>query len=351
MNSHLRALSEAIGVSGKEDAVRKIVLSAIDGHASDIKIDPMGSVTGRKKASSADPLRETLRVMIAAHMDEVGFMLMGFDGDGLIRFTAIGGIDDRILPGMRVKIGDNHVPGVIVWTPIHKNREQAVVKMSNLRIDIGATSKDEAADRVKRGDRIAFDSQFVEGDTYLRGKSFDDRVGCALLIDLLQHEAPYPVEVLAAFTVQEEVGLRGAQVAAQTLKPDLAIVLENTAANDMPDPVDEPDEERDPAPQCRLGAGPVLTVMDPRLIVNPKLLAFVRRTAEKEGIAYQFKSILAGGTDGGSIHIANAGIPTAVISMPCRYLHRPSSVIHRRDYADVLKLVKAILHSVSKSDF
>src|SRR5271166_6312974 len=134
----LKELSEAVGVSGSEDAVRKLILPAIQDHVTEIRINALGGVTALKKGTGAHPLR----VMIAAHMDEIGFMVRGFDGDGLIRFSAIGGIDERILPGLRVKIGS--ISGVIIWTPIHLNREQNVVKLSSLRIDIGASSKDEA---------------------------------------------------------------------------------------------------------------------------------------------------------------------------------------------------------------
>jgi endoglucanase len=340
---HLKELSEAVGVSGKEDAVRKIVLDAIRGHVTNVRIDPVGSVTALKAGIGKSPLR----VMVAAHMDEVGFMVMGFDNDGLIRFTNIGGIDDRILPGLRVKVGDSLIPGVITWTPIHKNNDQNVVKMNNLRIDIGATSKDEASGKVKRGERIAFDSRYMEvGERMLRGKAFDDRAGCSLLIDLLQGE-PYLVDVLAAFTVQEEVGVRGAQVAAQTLKPDLAIVLEGTTAHDIPNPTAEPDDQETPNPSTRVLGGPALTVMDRMMIAHPRLLAFLRDAAEAEGIPYQYRTMAVGGTDGGAIHIANGGVPTGVISLPCRYIHSPSAYLHRDDYDNALRLLKAALNRLS----
>jgi len=336
----LKELSEAVGVSGSEDAVRKIVLQAIDGHASDIRINALGGVTALKKGTGSSGMR----VMLAAHMDEIGFMVRGFDGDGLIRFSAIGGIDDRILPGLRVRIGD--VNGVIIWTPIHLNRDQNVVKLSSLRIDIGASSKDEAAGKVKPGDRVAFDSKYMEiGDRMLRGKSFDDRVGCSLLIDVLQGDA-YPVDVLAAFTVQEEIGLRGAKVAAQTLNPDVAFILEGTTANDLPNPLVDPDDQLDINPTCRVQGGPALTIMDRSMIVNPRLLDFIRKTAEAENIPFQYKTMLGGGTDGGSIHVANAGVPTAVIAMPCRYIHSPTAYLHRDDYDNGLRLIKAILNHI-----
>lgn len=342
----LKELSEAVGVSGKEDAVRKLILGAIKDHVQDIRIDPMGSVTALKRGTGESPLR----VMLAAHMDEVGFIVRGIDGDGLIRFSAVGGIDDRILPGLRVKIGDN-TPGVIIWTPIHQNKEQNVVKISSLRIDIGASSKDEVNGKVKLGDRIAFESRYLElSDKVLRGKSFDDRAGCSLLIDVLQ-DAPYPVDVLAAFTVQEEIGLRGAKVAAQRLNPDVAFVLESTTANDVPNPNADPDDGMDYNPTCKMRGGPVLSVMDRSMIVNPRLFAFLRGAAESEGIPYQLKSQPGGGTDGGAIHVANAGVPTAVISLPCRYIHSPSALLHRDDYDNALRLIKAALRRIQPEHY
>lgn len=347
--AYLRQLSEANGVSGREEVVRSRVLDAIQGHADSIRIDSMGSITAVKAAAPGSAL---LRVMVAAHMDEVGFMVMGYDGDGLIRFAAVGGIDDRILPGLRVRVGEGALPGVIVWVPIHKNNDQTVVKITSLRIDIGATSKDDAASRTKRGDRIAFDARYLElPGGMLRGKAFDDRVGCSLLIDLLRASASYPVELIAAFTVQEEIGLRGAQVVAQTMAPDVAFVLEGTTANDIPDPMRNSDDERDVNPTCRMGGGPVLTVIDRSLVVNPKLLHFLRRTAETDDIPYQIKSTPGGGTDGGSIHLAGAGVPTAVIALPCRYIHSPMAYLHSADYEAAFRLISAALHHLTRNDF
>jgi tetrahedral aminopeptidase len=338
----LKELSEAVGVSGKEDAVRNIILKAIETHADDILIDALGSVTARKTGRGGG-----LKVMLAAHMDEVGFMVTGFESDGLIRFTSVGGIDDRILPGLRVRVGDDLIPGVIIWTPIHKNRDENVVKMSNLRIDIGANNKDDVNGKIKRGDRIAFDSKFMEiGDKMLRGKSFDDRVGCSLLVDILQGES-YNVDVLAAFTVQEEIGLRGATVAAQTLCPDLALALEGTTAHDLPNPRADHDDDEELNPTCCIGDGPALTVMDRSMIADPRLLRFIRATAEKHGIPYQVKTQLGGGTDAGSIHQTNRGVPSAVISVPCRYIHSPSAYLSRDDYDSTLHLLKAVLNDLT----
>ena len=337
----LKELSEAVGVSGKEEAVRKVILPALEGHADEIRVDALGSITAVKKGTQAG----YPRVMLAAHMDEVGFMVTGFDSDGLIRFTSVGGIDDRILPGLRVKVGEKLVPGVIVWVPIHKNRDQNVVKLSSLRIDIGASSKDEVNGTVKRGDRIAFDSHYSELSTRLvRGKAFDDRVGCSLLVDVLQG-GPYPVDVLAAFTVQEEIGLRGAMVAAKNLKPDAAFALEGAPTHDLPNPLLEPDDTDEPNPVARLGAGPVITVMDRSMITDPRILKLLRDTAKAEGIPYQHKTALGGGTDAGRIHLANSGVPSGVISVPCRYIHSPAALLNRDDYDHALRLIQAVLHN------
>jgi endoglucanase len=275
-------------------------------------------------------------------------MVMGFDGDGLVRFTGIGGIDDRILPGLRVKVGDSAIPGVIVWAPIHKTGGQNnTVKMDALRIDIGADGKNGVSGKVSRGDRIAFDTRFTEmSDRVVCGKAFDDRAGCALLVDLLQG-GPYPVDVLVAFTVQEEVGLRGARVAAQALNPDIAIVLEGTTAHDLPDPTADSDDSSRRNPATRMGHGPALTVMDRSMIADPRLLAFMRRTADDSGIPYQLKTALGGGTDAGAIHVANAGVPSAVMSLPCRYIHSPAAMLHRDDYDNALRLLQAALNGLT----
>lgn len=336
----LKELSTAIGISGKEDAVRKIILDAIKDHVDDIQIDALGTVTALKKGKDS----KRPKVMLAAHMDEIGFMVTGIESNGLIRFTNIGGVDDRILPGLRVKIGDDHIAGVIIWTPIHQNYDQNVVKIKTLRIDIGASEKN---GKVKAGDRIAFDSQFMEiGDKILRGKAFDDRVGCAVLVDILQGKS-YKSDIMAAFTVQEEIGLRGAKVAAQKLNPDVAFILEGTTAHDVPNPMAEADDDDEVNPATKLGAGPALTVMDKSMITNPRLLKFMRETADKKKIPYQLKTALGGGTDAGRIHIANAGILSGVISVPCRYIHSPTAYLHRDDYDNTVKLVKAYVNSIT----
>ncbi len=339
----LQALSEAAGISGQEDAVRDLILEAIEPHVTDLRIDAMGNVLALQagEQGAARP-----RVMLAAHMDEVGFMVTGYDSDGLLHFDSVGGIDDRILPGLRVRVGTNGAYGVILWTPIHKNRDQNVVKMGSLRIDIGASSKSDAQAKAPLGTMIVFDSAFAEHGDLLRGKAFDDRAGCAVLVNLLQN-GPYPVDVLVAFTVQEEVGLRGARVAARALQPDLAFSLECTTAHDLPDPSADPDDlHTTPNPTARLGDGPALTLMDSSVIVPPALVELMRTTAENHSIPYQFKTRRGGGNDAGQIHLQNGGIPSATISIPARYIHSPSALISQKDYDATVSLVGALLQTV-----
>jgi len=336
----LQELSEAAGISGQEDAVRDIIQRTIEPHVTDMRVDTMGNLLARQAGTDGE---NRPKVMLAAHMDEVGFMVTGYDSDGTLHFDSVGGIDDRILAGKRVRVGPNGMPGVVLWTPIHKNRDQKVVKMSSLRIDIGASSKSDAQTRAPLGTMIVFDSSYGEHGNLLRGKAFDDRVGCSVLVDVLE-AGPYPVDVLVAFTVQEEVGLRGAMVATRALKPDIAFSLECTTAHDLPDPDADPDEVHStPNPAARLGSGPALTLMDRSIMVPPAVVDFMRETAEAEDIPYQFKTRRGGGNDAGQIALQNGGVPAATISVPARYIHSPAALIDPNDYTATVNLVSALL--------
>ncbi len=339
----IRELSEAMGVSGAEDEVRAIILKAINGHVEDIRIDPLGNVLAVKRGRTRQA--DDLRVMVAAHMDEVGFMVMGVESDGTLRLGAVGGFDDRILPGLRLLIGKDRVPGVFDWAPIHLNREQKVVELDRLRLDIGASSKEEANGKVKVGDRATFNTSYAERGRVAMGKAFDNRVGCAILIDLVQGD-PYPFDLHVAFTVQEEVGLRGARVAAQAIQPDVAFVLETTTAHDLP-PVEKDPEAPRPSPVTELGKGPALTLVDRSVIVDRRLLDHLRDTALAEGIPFQYKRAVTGGTDAGAVFVTNKGVPSAVVSVPCRYIHSPLALCNLDDVANTAKLVRAALERFS----
>lgn len=340
----LEELSNAIGVSGEEDEVRQLIIDAIRDHVTDLEVDALGNVTATQRGTA----HPEFSVMIAAHMDEIGMMVTAVEAKGLIQFTNVGGIDARILPGLRVKVGPKRTPGVILWKPIHLWRDMKTVPIDVLRIDVGASDKSAA----EPGDRIAFDGEYAQlSDTVVRGKSFDDRVGCSVLVDILQ-AGPYPVTVTAAFTAQEEIGLRGATVAAQRLAPDAAIVLEGTYAYDVPDPYREADAGDLPAnPGTRFGGGAVITLADRQMITDPRVLAFLRETAEANDIAYQVKTMGGGGTDGGAIHLAQAGIPTMPISAPCRYIHTPTALLNLKDYESVLGLSQSVLNNITPATF
>lgn len=344
----LSQLSEAPGISGQEDAVRDLILEAIEPHVDRITIDSMGNVLALKRGTDGS---NRPRVMLDAHMDEVGFMVTGYDSDGALHFESVGGIDDRILPGLRVRIGKEGLPGVVMWAPIHSNKDQNVTKMSSLRIDMGASSKSDAQGKAPLGTMVVFDSYFGTVGHLWRGKAFDDRAGCAMLVDILQGE-PYPCDVLAAFTVQEEVGLRGATVAARALEPDVAFSLETTTAHDVPDPKADPDELlTTPNPACYLNGGPVLTVMDRSVVVSPKLLGFMRARADHHGIPYQLKTRKGGGNDAGAIQYQNGGIPAGTISLPARYIHSPVSLISERDYEWTVSFIKWLLNDIQAEDY
>ena len=340
----LEKLSNAIGVSGEEDEVRDIIIDAIKDHASDLAVDSMGNVTALQRGEQ----HPDYRVMIAAHMDEIGMMVTDVEANGLIKFTNIGGLDARILPGLRVKIGKQRKPGVVLWKPIHLWKDMKALPIEQLRIDTGVSGKNAA----EPGDRIAFDSDYAQlSDKVARGKAFDDRAGCAMLVEILR-QGPYPVTVAAAFTVQEEIGLRGARVAAQRLQPDAAIVLEGTPAFDVPNPNREADAQDLPVnPATRLGQGVALTLVDRSMISDPRVLDFLRETAEAQGIRYQFKTVSGGGTDAGAIHTSHSGVPTMTLSTPCRYIHTPTALMNLDDYQATLGLARAVLGAITPATF
>ena len=340
----LESLSNAIGVSGEEDEVRQLLIDAIGDTVADYKVDALGNLIAIQRGTE----RPDYTVMIAAHMDEVGLMVTAVDGKGLLQFTNVGGVDARILPGLRVKVGADRRPGVVLWKPIHMGRDMQTVPMDSLRIDVGGSDKSAA----EPGERIAFDATFSQlSQRVVRGKALDDRVGCSLLVDILA-AGPYPVTVAAAFTSQEEIGLRGATVAARRIRPDAAIVLEGTPAYDVPDPTREPAAGDLPTnPGTRMGAGVVLTLADGRMISDPRAIRFLQELADEQGIAYQMKTAGGGGTDGGAIHTAQTGVPTMTLSAPCRYIHSPNALLDLHDYDCALRLAQAALSNIRPATF
>jgi endoglucanase len=337
-------LSNAVAVSGDEGVVRRLILDAIRPHVDEVKVDALGNLLAVKRSRS----RNAQRVLVAAHMDEVGFMVTGHDADGSLKFDLVGGVDERILPGKPVLVRANGslFRGVIGAAPVHvlsPEQRHNVVKAKALRIDLGAENADAAKKLVKAGDRGTFATEFqVLGEgaaRSLRGKALDDRLGCATLVELLQN-GPYPCELHAAFTVQEEVGLRGARVIGYAVDPAAAFALDCTPAHDLPPSLDERENVRY---NTRLGLGPAIYVSDASTLHDQRLIRYLRATAQKAGRPYQMRQPGSGSTDAGAIHVARAGIPSVSVSVPGRYLHTPAALARLADWRNTVALIQAAL--------
>ena len=331
----LERLCNAIGVSGDEGEVRKIVLDEVKPDADEVKIDALGNVLATKSGSGSD----RVRVLLDAHMDEVGFMIVADDGEGIYRFENVGGIDNRHLVGKQVYVGKSRTPGVIGGKPVHlmsADERNKKVSLETLRIDLGLNGK------ANIGDRASFATKFKRVGPSILSKSIDDRIGVATVIELLKN-APSNVDVCAAFTVQEEIGLRGAKVAAQYFHPDLAIAVDSTPANDLP----MHHGTENIAYNTRLGLGPAIYIADGSTLHDPRLVRFLQETAEAEKIPYQFRQPGGGGTNSGAMQRALAGIQTVSVSVPHRYTHSPVSISRLEDWKNTLRLLHAALKRIT----
>ena len=330
----LKELTCLSGVSGDEGEVRGFVIDQAAPCCDEITVDTMGSVVAWKRCKKEG----APTVMIAAHMDEVGFMVQYVRDDGLIRYMTVGGIDPAVCVGKRVLVGKTRVPGVIGCKAVHlqeRDERTRALKHSQLYIDIGARDRDDALKAVSIGDYAVFDSDYVEfGRGFVKSRALDDRVGCAVMLELLKHD--YPCNVAFAFNVQEEVGLRGAMATAFRVQPDCAIILEGTTANDTIG-------ARVHEEICSAGKGPALSFMDRASIAHPGLFARMRALAQERNIPWQLKRGTTGGNDAGSIQRSQGGVATAVVSVPCRYIHGPSSVCALSDVENQYRWVKAFL--------
>ncbi len=339
----LKEITLLRGVSGDEGAVREALREAVaplcDPRDS-IEVDTMGNLIVTCDGGDAS----LPHIMLAAHMDEVGFLVMSATDGGLLRIQSVGGIDPRVVVSKRVLVGPDAVPGVIGAKAIHLQSagdRDTVLQYDSLCVDVGATSQAEAEKLCPPGSFVTFDSPYVEfGEKRVKVKALDDRVGCLAIVHALEHYR-YPGKLTCVFTVQEEVGLRGATIAAYRVAPDIALVLEGTTCNDLGD---VPEHMQ----VTRQGKGVVLTIVDRSAIVHPKLLKAVQAVADARGIAWQYKQFVAGGTDAGAIHQARGGVPTAVMAVPCRYIHSAASTAHLDDIAAQQALLVACLQDFAK---
>ncbi len=338
-------LSSLLGVSGHEEEVSNFIISEIEKKqlADKAWIDPLGSVLAIKEGSAGEN-----RILLDAHIDEIGFMVSHINDKGFLRFVSIGGWDNRILLGQSVilKTGDGKlINGIIGSKPPHLTsveERKKVVEIDNMYIDIGFSSYDEVIEnKINVGTVGTLVSPFMEfPNGMVRGKAFDDRTACNVLLHILilLKEKEHSDTVLFNFAVQEEVGGQGAMVGAYKLEPTMALAVENTTAADVPG------ISKDKIP-VYIGEGPAITVADRGVISNPQVNKRLIKNAERENIPYQFKKPRYGSTDAAKIQITRAGVPCSVVSVPCRYIHSPTSLLKLEDIFQTVRLIEAFIHN------
>ncbi len=336
----LKKLTEASGVSGNEKEVRNLIISEISDYVDSLEIDKIGNIIAYKKGLSSNK-----KLMIIAHMDEVGLIVTDIDDAGLIKFSTVGGIDKRVLVSKVVEVGPKKINGVIGAKPIHLQSSSEwtdALSLDQLYIDIGTTTKEATEALVEIGDYIVFKTSYQEfGDNLIKAKALDDRVGCSILVDLLKRDSEY--DFYGVFSVMEEIGLRGAGPAAYKIEPDISFILEGTVCYDMK----KIDSHLIPT---QVGKGPAISLVDRTTIYDRDFRNKVVDLAEKNNIPYQYRKTSMGGNDSGVIHTSKGGSITATISIPCRYIHSPSSVMSKNDYDNTLNLLKVLLKGLKEGD-
>lgn len=319
------------GASGDERAVRNFIINEIKDYC-EYQTDALGSVTAFKKGKN----RSDKKVMLCAHMDEVGFIITDIDSDGYLSFAPVGGIDPRAAAGSVVRI--NNVCGVIGLVPVHlltQEEKKSSPPFEKLFIDIGAKNAEDARKYVSPGDFAYFTGEYTElGDGYIKSKALDDRIGCKIMIDMIKSELDY--DTYFCFNTQEEVGLRGAQCTSYAVQSDVSVILEATTAADL---CGVTGSQR----VCVLGGGPVVSFMDLRTVYDRSLYSLTLKTAQESSIKIQTKTAVAGGNDAGAVQTSGKGSKVLAISVPCRYIHTASCVVKSSDIDETEKLLSALL--------
>ena len=319
----LEKLCAAAGVSGGEREVRDIILETCKYY--EPQVDVMGNVLVSTKGKGK-------KILLAAHMDEVGLIISDIEDNGFLRFKTVGGIDTGVLIGKKVFVGKKKIPGIIGIKAVHlQKKDDKAPEADELYIDIGADGREEVEKIISLGDYAIFEPVFTHfGDGLLAAKALDDRAGCAILLEMLKRNGNK--NLCFAFTAQEEVGCRGSRAAGEYFRPDIAVVIETTICNDA-DPV-KPHET-----PTRVGKGPVVTFMDGSAVIDRNVMESITEVADMHKIPWQFKKTNLGGTDAGALSKACEGIPTAIVAIPCRNLHSPATVISVEDYNNAVKLI------------
>ncbi len=335
----LERLCGCPGISGREDSVRELILREITPYCACVEVDRLGNIIALKKGKR----KPKEKLMLAAHMDEVGLIITRITEEGYLHFTTVGGIDSRVLPGIQVKVGKKGIHGVIGSKAIHFLSSEELKKpaeIAQMYIDIGASSREEAEKAVVPGDEVVFFSEFYRQERTVVSKALDDRAGCAVLIELIRRPLAY--DMFFVFSVQEEIGTRGIKTASFAVAPSAAIVVEATTAADIPG---VPAEKK----VCYQGKGPVISFMDGGTIYDRRYFDLALSLARENGIPCQIKEAASGGNDAGSIHCSREGVRCSAISLPCRYLHAPFTQIREEDYEEAIRLVEKLAEAVCDS--
>ena len=329
MKKLLQTLTETFGPSGYEDEVRKIVRREVEPLADEVRVDPLGNLIARKRPTKAGS--DTKKVMIAAHMDEIGVIVSHVDENGFVRFAPIGGVFRRYVLGGRVRFL-NGTQGILGFDRLDNVNE--LPTLDKVYIDVGATGPKDCP--VKVGDVAAFDRQYTDLGRRLVAKSMDDRVGVLVAIETLRSLRSTPYDLYFVFTTQEEVGVRGATTSAYGVDPDIGIALDVTPTGDTPHSL---------RMEMALGKGPCIKIQDVGMISDPRVVQWMIRVAEKNKIPYQREVLLIGGTDARAIQLTRAGVPAGCISIPVRYVHSPSEMVEYADIENTVRLLTAILRT------
>lgn len=337
----LKELTDANGVAGNEREVREVMKTYIAPYADEIMTDNLGSLIAKKTGDASGP-----KIMVAGHLDEVGFMVTQIDDKGFLRFQTVGGWWGQVMLAQRVTVvtRNGNITGVIGSKPPHilpVEARKKPVEIKDMFIDIGASSKDEASEwGVRPGDQVVpyFEFQVMKNEKMLLAKAWDNRIGCAIAIDVLKQlkNQSHPNTVYGVATVQEEVGLRGAKTSAHLVDPDIAFAVDVGIAGDTPGVTEK-------EAQGKLGKGPQIILYDASIVSHKGLRDFVVGVADELNIPYQYDSMAGGGTDAGAIHVTLNGVPAMSITIATRYIHSNAAMLHRDDYENAVKLLVEVI--------
>ncbi len=344
MDALLKRILDTAGISGYEDEIGAVMKEALKKTGAQVYQDTFGNVISQKGSGKK-------KIMICAHMDEIGLIVKFITKEGFLKFIKVGGIDDRILPGQRlvVKAGAGDVHGIVGTRPPHLQKDDErskPLKYDDMFIDIGCKNREEAEKKVEIGDPVVFnqDSGVLNGDLHY-GRAVDDRIGCYILIKIME-KLKARAQIFAVATAQEEVGLKGARTASFKINPDFAVAIDTTLAGDTP-------QIKETESALKLGAGPAITIMEASgrgVIVSGKIKELFKDTAKKNKIKYQIDVLEGGMTDGAIIYMNREGIPTGVISVPTRYVHSPVSVFSMADVNATVDLCVKVIEKVAAID-